>query len=293
MAVPAVAAIRKEHPNAEIIWAIDPRCQAVVDDQRLVSSLYPIPRDQWKKDGVSPLAQMRHYAKLRTYGFDYGIDLQGRSKTAICLRLARPKKRMAVESIELGSWALNRAAHCKAVHCVERNLEAVREIGLVSGESEPEFLMPDLSVRISALSSKFQVKRELVSIHVGAGATWKRWPLESWLSLAHALSDEYQIALIGGPSDEKPPTGPWIDLVGQLSLEDSMAVVAMSRLHCAADTGSGHMAAAYNVPLVSLFGSTNPERYRPYSSRTRVIKAPNMSLISPGQVLAEVQLALS
>ena len=68
-----------------------------------------------------------------------------------------------------------------------------------------------------------------------------------------------------------------------------MAAVAESHLHLAGDTGTGHIAAAYGTPVVSVFGPTPPERYRPWSARARVLRDDSKSVeaVSPDLILAE------
>ena len=71
----------------------------VVDENRLVNSVAEFPRDKWKANRWSPATwreQLRAYAGLRKHKFDWGLDLQGHSKTALALRIAKPKRRLAV-----------------------------------------------------------------------------------------------------------------------------------------------------------------------------------------------------
>jgi ADP-heptose:LPS heptosyltransferase len=77
-----------------------------------------------------------------------------------------------------------------------------------------------------------------------------------------------------------------LDLVGKLSLRESMAWIAHSQLHLAADTGSGHIAAAYGVPVVSLFSNKSPARSRPWGDRVTVLhNGPDASKIDPDEVV--------
>jgi ADP-heptose:LPS heptosyltransferase len=82
------------------------------------------------------------------------------------------------------------------------------------------------------------------------------------------------------------------DYVGKLSLDKTMALVAASDLHLAADTGTGHMAAAYGVPVVSIFGPTDPRTYRPYSTHCRVLKEGNRTGDVPPTHVVEAATAL-
>lgn len=263
MAAYAVSALRRAQPDAHLVWAADPRCSVVIDREHCVSEVFDIPRDQWKRDRTSWFQQLRYYARLRKHEFDFGFDLQGHSKTAVCLRVAGPKRRLAVESLDPISSLLTPKARTTAVHLVERMALTIAELLPVSTIERP--FMPGLAAERSSVAKHLQLGRSLVTIHIGAGAEWKRWPIERWEAVARAIGSEgFKVAFLGAKGDAERPLENGLDLVGKLTLAESMAAVAQSALHLAADTGSGHMAAAQGVPVVSVFGRTNPSRYRPY-----------------------------
>lgn len=266
MAAHAATALRRSHPQATIAWAADPRCSDVIDREKLVSEVYDIPRDRWKKERVSSIAQLRYYAQLRRYRFDYGFDLQGHSKTAICLRLAGAKRVASMEALDPAARIIGRRVRVRSTHMVERMTETIAsEIELSQGGKPP--IMPTLVEERAKVGSGF------VSIHIGAGATWKKWPLDRWEKVgAEILSRGHQVTFLGGPGDGNPVCGGATNWSGKLTLRESIAAVAQSRVHLAADTGSGHMAAAYGVPVVSVFGRTEPALYRPYTSKGIVLR---------------------
>ena len=69
-----------------------------------------------------------------------------------------------------------------------------------------------------------------------------------------------------------------------------MSAVAHSMVHLAADTGTGHMAAAYGVPVVSVFGYTDMIEYRPYTENGVVLNAgKSMDGVSPEQIVDSVE----
>ncbi len=290
MAAYAVSALRRAQPDAQIVWAADPRCSVVIDREHCVSEVFDIPRDQWKREGTTWLQQLRYYARLRKYEFDFGFDLQGHSKTAICLRVARPKRRLAVEGLDPMSRILTPAARTTAIHLVERMTLTIAELLPVSPIERP--FMPALAAERSSVANQLQSGRPLVTIHIGAGAEWKRWPIERWEAVAQAVGRKgFEVVFLGAPGDTDRPLGNGHDLVGKLTLAESMAAVAQSALHLAADTGSGHMAAALGVPVISVFGRTNPARYRPYVVNSRGVVLQNgtsTELVSVEDVLEAI-----
>ncbi|MFN7162257.1 MAG: glycosyltransferase family 9 protein, partial [Fimbriimonadales bacterium] len=60
-------------------------------------------------------------------------------------------------------------------------------------------------------------------------------------------------------------------LIGRTTLKEAMAVVQRSAVHLCGDTGTAHIAAAFRVPVVSLYGPTSPDRTGPYGQRDRAL----------------------
>ncbi|MBI5585977.1 MAG: lipopolysaccharide heptosyltransferase II [Deltaproteobacteria bacterium] len=138
-----------------------------------------------------------------------------------------------------------------------------------------------------------QAEARLVSLGIGAGerlvglapgamyGTAKCWPLASYLELAARLQREWQARVLflgtagdalalGRTADLTPGTG--IDLMGQTSLGEVLALIRRCHLLVVNDSGLMHAGAALNTPLVALFGSTSPERTGPWGGTSRVIR---------------------
>jgi len=147
MAVPVAAAIRERYPDAHISWAVEPRCSAVLDTEKLVDDVLMFPRDDWESKRWSPgtwASQLRTYLGMRKRRFDLGIDLHGQAKTALCLRIAKPTLRIGVRPRDAITRRLNPVVPFERgdLHTVEYNLKALAELGPFSQEAR--FVMPAL-----------------------------------------------------------------------------------------------------------------------------------------------------
>lgn len=287
MAAWAATAYRDRYPDGKLVWAVERRCRAMVDEERLVTSVVEFPRDKWKKNRWSPATwaeQLRTYARLRKHRFDWGLDLQGHSKTALALRIANPKRRLAVDATDFLAKQLSPlvgTVSTTVVHTVVRNHGALQEFGEFNLPVRP--LMPGLG------GARRDPK--LVTISVGAGSVAKMWPVERWGAVASELMARgFEIALLGGPDDPRIEVPGARDGIDKLSLAETRNLVACSTLHLAADTGTGHMAAAYGVPVVSIFGPSDDRRFRPYTQLGRVLRSgPETQAVSVAQVMAAVE----
>jgi len=151
--------------------------------------------------------------------------------------------------------------------------------------------LPELESNGSWRSSRLGVALEgrsrlgLVTIAVGTGPPKKVY--HRWGDVARSLMERgLRVAFVGGPGEIAPDVEGVQNLVGRLSLPETMQWIAASRVHLAADTGSGHIAAAYGVPVVSVFGWTDPDVYRPYGDRVTVLDAgKDMTLVDPAAIV--------
>jgi heptosyltransferase-2 len=108
----------------------------------------------------------------------------------------------------------------------------------------------------------------------------KRWPAAHYAALARALhdADGSEVALLGSAGEaplcesiaEAAP-GACRVLAGKTALIDAMALIAASRGLASNDSGLMHVAAAFGVPQVAVFGSTSPLHTPPLNDRARVL----------------------
>lgn len=117
----------------------------------------------------------------------------------------------------------------------------------------------------------------------GAGGRHKCWPLDRFIALAAGLGDCVPVFLLG-PSENE-----WVEPIRKalpsalLPLQDApagtltpMLTIALARRLKAAvanDSGTGHMLAAADAPLVSLFGPTPPAKFAPAARRLAILRA--------------------
>lgn len=126
-----------------------------------------------------------------------------------------------------------------------------------------------------------------VVLHPGAGSPQKCWPLDRFRELALLLMDRLRrpvIWCLGEPELERmrPEERRALEALGELSVCPSL-VGLLELLRRAAvlvgnDSGPGHLAATVGVPVVSLFGPTDPEVWQPLGPRVEVVRAPGGDL---------------
>jgi heptosyltransferase-2 len=142
-------------------------------------------------------------------------------------------------------------------------------------------LVLDAATRHAALTRAGLVARAFWAFAPGAEyGPAKRWPAAHYAALATALhvADGAPVALLGSPgeaalceeiADAAP--GACRVLAGKTSLLEAMALIAASRGLASNDSGLMHVAAAFGVPQVAVFGSTSPLHTPPLNPNARVL----------------------
>ena len=128
--------------------------------------------------------------------------------------------------------------------------------------------------------------RDYVGLAPGAGGRHKCWPLANYLELARRLTARgLTPVFILGPGEQEwvepcravpGSVRPLQQAAGQGIAVTPMLTIALARRLRAAvanDSGTGHMLAAGDVALVSLFGPTAPEKFAPLARRLAVLRA--------------------
>lgn len=117
---------------------------------------------------------------------------------------------------------------------------------------------------------------ELTLLHPGAASAARRWPLERWAAVARAERRRGSVVVVTGSPSEAVLAGriaaaaqlpPGAALAGRTDLRELARVVASATRVVSGDTGVAHLATAFRIPSVLLFGPTSPARWGPPASR--------------------------
>ncbi|MGH7858062.1 MAG: glycosyltransferase family 9 protein [Candidatus Binatia bacterium] len=118
----------------------------------------------------------------------------------------------------------------------------------------------------------------LLVVHPGSGGVGKRWSREGFARIASRWARERGEAMIVLGPAESSEAAFWesrgLETKSALDLVELAALLAISDAYLGNDSGASHLAAAAGARGVVLFGPTDPERWRPLSSRLRVVRPP-------------------
>ncbi|MGN7613795.1 glycosyltransferase family 9 protein [Magnetococcales bacterium HHB-1] len=116
-------------------------------------------------------------------------------------------------------------------------------------------------------------EKSVILLAPGSSAQWpsKRWPIESFIALSHALIERGMQPVFVGSTDEKKLldsvreslNNAVLDLMGETSLSELAALSTLARWSITNDSGPMHVAAAVGTPTIALFGATDFQRHGP------------------------------
>lgn len=300
-ALPAVQLLREAFPQAYFGWLIEERwaellCAPGAARRGPRSALRPVVDEVhaanlkvWRKSPFS-LATLQRVATLwndvREAGYDAVLDLQGAVRSAVLARLSRARVVYgAAEAWESpASLWYSRKVVARGEHVIEQNLSLARAVvehycGLSSQASAVKLPCdPAIEARTAEDLARHEVG-EFAILNPGAGWGAKRWPAERYGELAKALAAMGISPLVNyGPGEEdlfrkvlaasgrraQPAMG---------SISELIALTRRARILVGGDTGPLHLAAALGVPVVGIYGPTDPARNGPYGTRSVVLRS--------------------
>ena len=108
----------------------------------------------------------------------------------------------------------------------------------------------------------------------------KRWPAHYYAELAQRLRNKgYTVWLIGSPKDKEVAdkivalgNEPCRNLCGTTDLTEAIALISCAKLVVSNDSGLMHIAAALDIPMLAIFGSSSPQFTPPLSDQASVLK---------------------
>jgi ADP-heptose:LPS heptosyltransferase len=128
----------------------------------------------------------------------------------------------------------------------------------------------------------FDPDQRFVGINPGGTKPEKRWVVERFAEVADRLHEETGLPalILGGPTDlgnaqeisAAMKTHTPLIAAARATLGDTAALLERCNLLVTGDTGPMHMAVALAVPVVALFGPTDPAKFRPFSSASVVLR---------------------
>jgi heptosyltransferase-1 len=305
--LPAAAALRQAFPHATLGWLVEERWAELLGTLRyprsgqrspqrpLVDRVHCVNTAGWRQAPFSVntwLQMAAGLSELRGIRYDAAIDFQGAVRSALLARWSgAPIVYGSAQSHEnAASMFYTRQVLLKTnnTHVIEQALALAGAIISTAGirtkivstamrERQVEFPVdPDTESKVAGLTAGVN---DFAILSPGAGWGAKRWPAERYGEVAKELAKDGLYSLVNyGPGEEKLAEVVEAGSGGAArktlcSISELIALTRRAQLLIGGDTGPMHLAAALKIPVVAIFGPTDPARNGPFETRSIVLRS--------------------
>lgn len=282
LSMPALASLPKNYPDAEI-WVCASGWTKEIFDHL-----------DWIKGTISLSKQNRvkktrlDAQELKKHAFDIGILFTNSFGSALLFSLAKIPKRWGYAR-DGRHFLLTKRVRTSPLeyprHHLHYYLSLISKLGLETAPIELDFPLTDEAVsQARSLLQSLSVDMNQPIFILSPGASYgpaKRWPTSSYARLASLLQkhQDAQILITGAEADSEIARSivalmpdPPVDLTGKTTLPLLAGVISQCALFITNDSGPMHLANALKIPVVAIFGPTDPQITGPYQKPSKVLQ---------------------
>ncbi len=296
--LPAVKALKEQVPSSSITWIVEEPSQTFLESQPEVDSVILFPRKRWTKGMKSlgtvwqTIGEMRRFvAGLRKRKFDVALDFHGILKSGLLSFLSGSRKRIGYDrsSTKEGNFLFSNVKvrlPKEKISRFARNFALLRGMGLEVRDVKYSLHIPAADrehVGSFLKSSEPPRNRPLIAIHPGTSikAFFKRWPPDQYARLADRLVRELRATVLFTWGTEELE---WVESIRRQMEEPSLLgprtesltmlgeVYRRCDLYIGGDTGPMHVASLMGIPVVVIYGPTDPIENEPFGNHIKIRK---------------------
>ncbi len=294
LTTPLFNVLKQQFPHLQIDALIYQETLPVLEANPNVGAVYAVDR-QWKKQGRLHHIK-REYSLFRTLQnnqYDLIINLNDRWRGGWLTRVLSPRYSVSRPyKHRHGRFWRKSFTHLYSVplgsrHAVEANLDALRRLGLQPQTDQKKLTLvikPESQLKVKQLLQPgLPENKKIIVIHPTSRWMFKAWNPQAFAQVIDGLNrlDFYTI-LISGPARKEidyvanileHAKSRSLNLAGQLSLNETAALIQLADGFLGLDSVAAHMAAAVNTACVVLFGPTNNKVWYPWMVAHQVLSA--------------------
>lgn len=271
--LPVANALKRAWPESRITWVIQPVPYRLVHNHPAVDDFILFHRQR----GTRALQSYMEIRELFAHRhFDLLLGLQVYFKAGLLTALARATVKLGFDRRRARdfNWLFttHRIPARPLAHVQDQYFEFLEYLGVDPHPVEWGITLTDVE-RERQREFFERLRRPVCGVVVGTSNVRKNWAPERYVRLVQALEADwgFTTVLIGGPSAEERRTADIILASGTRAIDalgdDVRRLVYLldgCDLVVSPDTGPLHIARALDVPVIGLYGNTNPKRHGPY-----------------------------
>jgi heptosyltransferase-3 len=300
LTTPALFALRRSLPHAQIDILLEDWVAPVLDGSDLIDRVITLPRD-------STSARARIARELRSARYDVVYNLHGGTTATFLTRATGAKHRVGFENYQYARLHNHVAPSPLTIwqrptlHSVEQQLALIGWTGVpVTDRPATRLAVTDsaaMSIARRLEAAGLDANEPIAMIHPTAAFDTKQWAVENFARVNKELRDRDLAPVIVVAPNEKQTAQSLTEessagrlTLSDLSLPEVTALAGRARLFVGNDSGIAHIAAAAGAPCVVIFGSSNRNHWRPWTTQPNEIVFEEMACQPcPGYSCAEFE----
>lgn len=283
---PVIDILKQDFPQARISIVVGPKAAPLFDANPNIHRVVVYHKKEMKKPGPA----LKMVWTLRKEKFDLAVDLRG---TALPLLIgARYRTPLPITRIKFTLMRWQHLNRLKKVYQYPQ--EATGRTAIVRTDENRRFIR-------QLLRDKGVDDGAFIMVSPGAADEKKRWPAEHFAAVCDAMMERASlpVVFVGDGGQDRAVVEkiislmrrPAVDLTGQTSLTQLACLFEHSCFALVNDSAAMHMASYFDVPVLALFGPTDPRVYGPWSRRSFYLKKGDMiGSITIDDVLSSVEI---
>ncbi len=295
--LPAVKAIKSYYPSASLTWMVEEPSRAFLESQPEIDEVILFPRQKWSAGMKSPKGWYKTIRDVQTFiqtlrqkKFDLVLDFHGILKSGLLSFLSGAPGRIGFErtSSKEGNFLFSNIKVKlpeRRVSRFVRNFSLLNGLGLeVPPQNYPLFIPEKDKEYVKYFFDQLgPLPFPTIAIHPGTSPKthYKRWFPERYAQLADRLVRELKASILftWGPGELD-----WVKQIQMRMQEPSFIglqthsltqlgeIYRNCDLFIGGDTGPMHIASLMGIPVVVIYGPTDPVLNEPFGVHQKVIK---------------------
>lgn len=285
LSTPLIKNLKLFYPDATIDLAINSITKDMVIENPNINQLFLYDRKKIKGKNIflKIFYEYKYIKEILENQYDLVINLTEGDRGAIISRLSHAKIRLGMDPkykfLSFLKPYTNSFKYHSKTHAVERDLSFLTLLDLIPKTKKVElYFNHTADKKISDILIENKIEK-FVIIHPVSRLMFKAWDDNKFAQIIDYIQQKkkYQVIVTASPDKKELQktqniltsckSDP-IDFSGKFTLQELSALLSKASLYLGVDTAPMHMAATFNIPVIALFGPSNPTIWGPWDNET-------------------------
>lgn len=285
LTTPFLHVLRQNAPNSKIIYICDEKLQDLLKYNPNIDELLTVDK-KGKDNSIYALYKFGKMINSR-YKPDIVINIHPNERASF-LALVCGGRKLVGTSHKIFKIFMDKFTPLKrsSLHAADMYIDVLQQMGVKNTANLGlEMYVSDEWQKVAdnfLQKHKITPADKIIAFNVGSAVPEKRYSVEKFAQIAEYFDrQKYKIMFLGGPMDveivnnivKNITTFEPIIATGQFTLGPLAALIKRCYMVLTNDSGPMHMTVSQQIPLVALYGPSNPKFYGPYTDKAIVLQS--------------------